>query len=678
MHGTPARALDARPARRLVSFLFFFVPAARARPATVALAAAVLLASSLAPAAHAAADPVADEPAPEPEPAPPAEPASGAAAEPERRSVLTEQVVVTATGVATPAGEVASSISVVTREELERRQERSIADALRLVPGLDVRTSGPPGSVSSVFLRGADSDHTLLLVDGVEMNDPSSPNRLPFLDHLTPDLVERIEVLRGPQSTLYGSDAIGGVVQVFTEHGEGPPSGGLWTEGGSYATLRGGLRSSGAGERFDYAVSASASDSDGFSASASGVEDDPYRNATLAGRFGVNREGRAGLDAVVRHVEAEIGFDGFAAEEDQSIDSRQTVARLEPHLRSAGGRWEQRLGLRLARHRRDTRGSSPSLYEGRLSAVEWRNDVQLAGGQALALGLAGQWEEADLDGADEDARTLAAYVQDQVSRGRWSGTAGLRLDDQSEFGSEATYRLGVGRRFPERGITLRASAGTGYKAPSLSELAGSAFVVPNPDLDPEHSRGLDVGVERRGSRLGLGLTYFHNRIDDLIVAVCDATFTCRNFNVDEAETQGAELWAAGEPGADVTLRASYTYTGTEAQDAPASFGLTDGSSLLRRPRNKAGLDAHRRFDAAGVDLTLDVLYVGERRDIDPTTFEPMRADPYTVAGLAAAWEASGRVRLFGRIENLFDEDYEDVAGFATADRSGYAGLSVDW
>jgi len=594
------------------------------------------------------------------------------------RSMFADEVVVTATGIETPAEEVDSTITVLTREELDRKQRRTVADALTEVPGVDVRRTGGPGTVTSVFLRGTDSDHTLVLVDGVEFNDPSSPNRAALLDHLTLDNVERIEVLRGPQSTLYGSDAIGGVINIITARGQGKPTHQLWAEGGRYSTLRAGFGSAGGGERFDYSVGGSYSDTDSFSAqSVPGEERDPYRNASVTGRVGFDFGDGFGVDLFVRHLDAESAFDSFLAERGNFTDARQSMVKIEPRLSLFDGRWQQRWSLETTRHERDTTGDFPSVAEGQLSGVEWRNDLILSEEHLLTLGAEGTWEKGEFGGFssfDDSARSLGIFAQDRWKLGqRWSGTVGVRLDDHDSFGTEATYRVAAGYRIGGSGTTVRASLGTGFKAPSVSELNDS--LCGNPDLSPETSRGFDLGVEQRWTdrRVSTGATLFQNRIDDLILAEFDPnTFECLgNSNLDEAETRGVEAFAHLEPVANLAIRVSYTYTDTEAKGTPAGFLLSEGSSLLLRPEHKGNLGVHQRLAGGAAGITLDLVYVGKRDD--PTGLE---ADEYWLATLAGSWNVTGGIQLFARVENLLEEDYEDVLGFNTAGTSGNLGVRV--
>jgi len=592
-----------------------------------------------------------------------------------------DSVVVSATRVETPASEVASSVTVLDGEALRRQQHHLVVDALRQVPGVDVRQSGGPGRQTSIFLRGADSDHTLVLVDGVELNDPASPNRLPILEHLTLDNVERIEVLRGPQSGVWGSDAIGGVIHIVTRTGEGPPSGTLSAQGGSFASSRARFDVAGSTGRLRYALAGSFFDTEGFSAVEVGTEDDGYRNATGSARLGLDLGAQAGVDLTLRHIDSRVEIDGFAGDAGGGdTDVEQSLVRVAPRWQLFEGRWKQELALRYTRTERETRSASPSDIEGELFAASWRHDLALLQGQVTTLGIEGEWEEADVANAfsplSDDARTLSAYAHQQLSWGRrLFGSLSARFDDHEEFGSALTYRAALGYRILETGTTLRASYGTGFKAPSLFELSSG---IGNPDLDEEESRGLDAGIEQRlwGDRVTLRATYFQNWFDDLIQGVPGPGFQFTFQNVDEARSLGVETFAELRLSDAIRLHLDYTYTDTEAEGDPAGFGLVEDESLLRRPEHKAGGSLETRWLDGRADLVLRIDWVGDRADIDPQLFRRTEADDHIVVDLRGGFQVRDWLRVFARVENLFDEDYQDVLGFGTAGISGYGGLEV--
>ncbi len=596
-----------------------------------------------------------------------------------------ESVVVTATRTPVRRDRIGSTIDVIAVESAVPLAGGLVTDLLSRVPGVDVRRTGGPGSEASIFLRGADSDHTLVLVDGLEVNDPSTPARTAFATHLDVDGIERIEVLRGPQSTVWGSDAIGGVVNVVTRE-SGPARVRLWSEAGSHSTAAGGV---GWSDRLgDARVSLSASrvETSGISQSDAGSEKDPYDRTSVTGRVRVPIGERVDLDASVRRIAADTAFDGFLVEAGHEIEAGQTLASAAATVRT-GGRVTHRVSVRRADHERVTSGSFPSDISGRQTAAGWIGTVEAGRAHTLTLGTEIEDERADFRTFTASARTASAFLEDRVNvaraSGRWSGSLGARLDDHERFGARTTMRASGAWQRSEDAPLVRASLGTGFKAPSIAELDPRAFAG-NASLEPETSLGADLGIEwplARGAAT-LTATGFVNRFDDLIVAVFDpGTFSFMNVNVDEARSHGLELGVRAALTPRTGLTASWTWTETEAVGSPAGFGLADGEPLLRRPRYKGSIGVDARFGpAAGRGagrVAIDVRHVGSRRDLDPLTFLAVDAPAHTVAHASLRFGVSGIVAFTARVENLTDEEYQDVLGFGTAGRSLYAGLSVE-
>jgi len=618
------------------------------------------------------ATPVAEEPSPE-------EPIGD-----EPTALEVGDVVVTATRTDTPAEQVGSSVTVVTSEEIKRRQLRLVTDVLRSVPGVDVRRNGGPGSDTSIFMRGGDSDHVLVLLDGVELNDPSSPSRTPILNDLTAEDIERIEVVRGPQSVLYGGDAISGVIQIITKRGSGKARMVGSAEGGSYSTARGDVSVSGATDQLNYAVSGSFWSTDGFSAKSSGVERDGYDNSTTSARGGWKPNDQFSLDGMFRYSNAKIDFDGFQYENDHHIDTKQLLARFAPKLSLFDGRWVQTLSGQFSLNERDTK-SIPFVFplppirppgvhtkiDSSLYAIDWQNEVRVVEGHLVTLGLEQQWEEANFATFDDSRDNFAVYLQDQITWGeRFFGTAGFRYDNSSDFESEVTYRF-------------RSSYGTGYKAPSLLNLSLNSF-APNTNLGPEKSRGVDVGFETSlcDDRFVTTATFFYNDVDDLIITFdqdpnpLDFVVDYVTLNIDESEAYGVETSVDLEIIKNLRLAGNYTYTHTEAKGNPKSFGISDGSRLLRRPTHKASIDLIWDFLDNRGQLAANILYIGDRRDLTPSGTRTI--GDYTTLNLTGRFRINEWLTVFARVDNVWDENYEDVYSFKTAGTSAYGGIRLEY
>jgi vitamin B12 transporter len=591
-------------------------------------------------------------------------------------------MVITATRGETPSDQVGSSVTVITAEQIEKSQKTAVADLLRTVPGLDVVRSGGQGQVVSVFTRGSNSNHTLVLIDGIEATDPSNPTNQFDFSSLQVDDIERIEVVRGPQSTLYGSDAIGGVIQIFTKRGVAARDY-AQLETGRFGTHtgRGGVH--GGDKWVNYGLTFSLHKTDGVSAFPQGDEEDGYNNKTLAAYVATRPTVDSTLDFSLRRVESETDIDGYdsttflyADDTDARLDSEQWFARMQGGYSLLEGRWTQTLGLSLTDYdRTNENGPEPAAttpgkneFKGKKTRLDWVHRFRLDDAHQLTFGLESEKEKAELSaGQNPDTGTDGIFLQDHIRvTEAFYTTLGLRRDKHDDFGSETTYRIAPAYLIPETGTRLRASYGTGFKAPSLSALFESfpPFFFANPDLKPERSKGWDIGIEQQWleDRLKLELTYFNNEIEDLI-AVDPVTFSTL-VNIGESSSKGYELALRYQWLPTLGLGLGYTHNRAIDEDS--------GNDLVRRPRKKA--DVFVDWQALPqLAVNFAGRYVGEHDDFD-ADFNRVVADSYSVFDLALAYTLDSQWTLLGRIENAFDEDYEEVSGFGSPGRGLHAGV----
>jgi len=602
------------------------------------------------------------------------------------------EVVVTATRLPTPAAEVASSVTVITSEEIERKQQRSLSDVLRDIPGLSLVQTGGPGGLTSVFIRGTNSNHTKVFIDGIDVGDPSTADGAFDFAHLLAADIERVEVLRGPQSGLYGSDAIGGVINILTKHGTGPPRFRAGIEAGSFDTFNQIGSASGAVNRFTYAFNAGHLHSGDTPVTPTELLPpgrnpigDAYENKTFSAKLGADLNDSLDLGVVARYIDTELrytgddfsGFPSVPASEQSEADTRQFFTRGTAHLVLFEGAFDQTLGVAHTRHSRrylspDTAFGpvDPSVYRGNRVKWDWQGNLHIAPGQVLTLGAESQKEEITTP-ISAEGTTNTGFIQLQSSiNERLFNTISLRYDDHDRFGGEATYRIAPAVLLPGTETKFKGSVGTSFKAPSLDQLFHdySAFgFFANPDLKPEESFGYDVGFEQAlaGAHVQVGATYFHNDIDNLITIDNAGT---SYVNVAKATTSGIESFLVYQPFDRLSWRADYTYT--RAEDAIL------GTELLRRPKHKASVDAHWQVtDAATLSAT--VLYVGSRIDRSRDFLVPrLEAGSYTVVNLAGSYALNRILTTFARIENLFDREYEDPVGFQRPGFGAFAGLQA--
>lgn len=596
-------------------------------------------------------------------------------------------VVVTATRRPAPAEEVGSSVTVFTAEQIEKRQQRTLPDILQLSPGLNVVQTGGPGGRTSVFVRGANANHTKVLIDGVDANDPSQGGVFDFGQVLTTD-IERVEVLRGPQSGLYGSDAIGGVVNIITAPPGGPTRVRGRLQAGALDSFDQALGAVGEAGPVGYALNVAHARSGEASTTPLALLpagrpllSDEYENTTLSARLRAEPAERLELNGSARWTDSTLffvgdeGFPSAPASARSRQDARGLVTRGEARFHAIPGRVETRAGLGYTDYR--TRIASPPSPWGPSAPIynkgdrlkgDLRADVVLPEGQTLAVGFEAERERLLDQPRRYENENRAAWAELQSEPGAdLSLAASLRYDDNERFGSKATWRLSAAYQVPETGTLLRANYGTGFKAPTLTQLFVSfpdfGFFA-NPDLEPETSRGFDVGFEQPlGARARVGATYFRQTIRNLIQS--NATFTSYE-NVGRARAEGVEAFVAAELSAALSVRADYTYV--DAEDR--ATGLT----LLRRPKHRASAAAEWTPSEA-VTLSATVVHVGRWIDGDRTFTVPrLKAPDHTVANLAGEYRINTRVAVFGRIENLTDERYENPVGFERPGRGAFAGV----
>ncbi len=597
------------------------------------------------------------------------------------------EVTVTATRNPTPLDQIGSSVSVVTAEQIQDRQVQTLPELLQTLPGLNVLQSGGPGSPASVFLRGTNANHVKVLIDGIDVSDAASATGSFDFAHLLTSDVGRVEVLRGPQSGVYGSDAIGGVINVITRSGEGPFRAQINAEGGSFETNDESGGASGQAGSFHYAVNLAHAHAGATPVTPpellpTGVPPIPsaYDNLTASTKLSLDLGQAIELGFAGRATETHLRYTGddfsvfpsVPAPAQSASHTQQYYLRGYARLTLLDGRFEQTAGVAYSSDRRaelNWPALSPDVFSGSRTRLDWRGDLKLMAGQILTLGAE---HDAERYHQPIDAGTdiNSGYAQLQSTMGPFGNAANVRYDANSVFGNKATWRIAPSFQVRAIGLQLKGSYGTGFKAPSLDELFHSypAFgFFANPHLRPETSQGWDFGFEERldHGRASFGGTWFENRIRDLIDT--NASFTSL-ANVGHARTSGIEAFATYAPVRALTLRLDYTYTKAWDEDA--------GQELLRRPRRKLSVQADWRATPR-LQLSGVLLRVGSWIDVDRAfTVTGLTAPGYTLVDVAASYEVTREVAVYGRITNLADARYQNPTGFLGPARGAYAGLRL--
>jgi len=614
-----------------------------------------------------------------------------------------EEIVITATRVPTPLDRLPGGITVVTRAEIDRHGWQTLPDALRLLPGVAVVSAGGPGAQTSVFMRGANSDHVLVLLDGLPLNDPSlAAGAFNFGDDLLGG-VQRIEVVRGPASSLYGSNAIGGVVNLITPVGaDAPARAGLDVGIGTDRTYRGTASLRGTLDRLDYALALEGFTTAGDDATPGRFttnttrEEDGFDNLTGTAKAAWRLEGGR-VEGLVRWRRADIDLDSVPTDDPNYQGRNET---LSWQTAAEGYFLDEALTSRLTlgqtrfdrRFTNDADAGDASTgrdsYDGVRTRLDWLNSYALPGrpGTVVALGASAEREAVDFttrsDGpfgpfdtqVDAEADSIALYATAQTRLAdRLDLTAGLRHDRPDDYGNRTTWRLGAVLALPEVSSRLTGAVGTAFKAPTLYDRFGtnSFGYLGNPELEAEESLGWEAGVETDlpGGLATLSAVYFRNDVENLIAFQYNPDFTSTVVNIGEAVVEGVETTLTLRPAP--WLEADLRWTWTDAQNADTS------RRLLRRPEYAVSLDATLR-PLPGLSITPEVQHVGRRLDStyrDDGGFRGTAALPgYWQVNLAVAYDVGAETTLYARAVNLADRTIENPDGFAQPDRGVLAGL----
>lgn len=606
-----------------------------------------------------------------------------------------DQIVVTAARTPVAQRKTGSAITVITREDIENRQSRYLTDLLRSVPGFSVSQSGGIGTQTQVRVRGGEGNHVLVLVDGVRANDPATDDEFRW-EHFSTANIERIEIVRGPQSALWGSDAVSAVVNIITQQDPTSSSYNGYVEGGSDSTLNVGASAIVAYDAWTLTGGFESLETDGSNIARTGSEkdgaalDSASLGAKLTTRSGMSMQASVRASDATSHFDADDFFiTGLPIDGDVATESDSVLAQLSTSFATGDGRfsWQLRSSRYESEHHNFVASTEDASTASDRTGLGLQTDIDL-GRNSLSLAL--ERENTDFSqrgptdfgdpNQEQSSDVTSSIAEFQSFAGdRLSWSVGARHDSYSDFESAVTGKLSLAYRFSDL-MRLRASVGTGQKAPTFIERYGyfPAQFLGNPDLEPETSLSYEIGTDRdfANGAVSLSATAYwqelSNEIDGFVFDTTSFMYTAANL-AEDSERKGLETAVVWHLSDDIRLGANHTYTDATEPDA-GSGQIRE----LRRPRHSGNFSIDfgspaRRF---GINLAAD--YGGTREDMFfppfPAPAQQLELADHWIVDIAAHYKINSRMTLFARSANLLDESYEQVYGYATPGRTMLVGL----
>lgn len=618
-----------------------------------------------------------------------------------------EHLIVTASRNPVPRWESGSSVTVIERSEIENRQSPYVVDLLRSVPGVAVSRQGGAGKFAQVRIRGAEGNQVLVMIDGVEMNDLARSDEFDF-SLLTTSDIERIEVVRGPHSALWGSDALAGVINIVTKGADKPFGANASAEAGSFSTkqVSGGLER--AGDRYAFRIGTNHLTTGGTNIAVNGNEDDGFRMTSLNLKADWQPHDVLRLDANAHlndsHNQTDTGaFTGIPVDSDGRTDIFGAFVAANARASLYDGQWTHWLGgawTRTDNKDRDRLDGSSGRTQGDKYSIDYQTTVHFMTEQLFAaehsLTFALDYEERyfkqrgpinfGLDPNQDRRMDTIGYVGEYRVRlfGATALSGSVRFDDNSDFDNVTTYRVSLSQRLPSWGTVISVAYATGQKDPTFFDRfgfsAGGFFpFVGNSDLKPEKSEGWEVNIEQPlfDQRLIVGASVFSDRLKDEINGffIDFGTSTSTAVNLPgKSHRDGFEIFADAEFSDRLSASASYSYLDATEIERASGMRLDE----IRRPRNQGAGSVNYAFGGGRGNINLHVTVTGEQDDDTflPPIFARQRVtlDAFTLVGVAGSWQVDRHFSLFTRAENILDDDYQEVFGFNTPGAAAYFGI----
>lgn len=596
------------------------------------------------------------------------------------------QVVITASRITEPLAEVTSEAIIITKEEIEKMNAHFVTEVLRTIPGIYVKQSGGPGKQASVFLEtSTKSGDLLVMIDGIKVNSPTTGGF--DFSSLSVDEIERIEIVKGPQSTLYGSEAMAGVINIITKKGRGKPKINLSLESGSYGTYKPGLNLAGGTDKIDYRITTFYYKTDGFSAYAKGNEKDDYKNFFISGKFGFRPSKKLEFEFLGRYYydrfELDSGTeDGF----NTCFDDPDYIQRRHHSLISGKvklnltSNWEQVLTFSKVKEIINTKDPddmykwwsskiTPAIY-----LLDWQHNFSLSEKFLVTIGTEYRKEKGKYESSncyDEDIENKAIYLNAKIKllNSNLILNGGARYDNHQTFGEKITYKIGFLYNLVTYALKIKTNYGTAFKAPTLNDLfwPNTGWLMGNPELKSEKSWAWSAGIEKNFSnnRVTLSLTYFYQKYKDLIQWIEILPWTYQPQNIAKASIKGFEVNFDFNITPDLKIKTGYTYLDTENKKT--------GKYLIYKPDHKFSVIG--KYTMGKISLFADYTYTGRRY---ANNNNQIKLKSYSLLNLSATYKLNPNISFFGRIDNLLNTNYEEVKDYRTPDRSFYVGIRFSY
>ncbi len=619
-----------------------------------------------------------------------------------------ENMLVRASRIPVEKNLMGGAYTIIDDRKIRNRQTAFLSEILRAVPGFSINRGGPLGSLTQLRVRGGEANQVMVLIDGVQANDLAQGDEFNFA-HLLTDNIKKVEVIRGPQSALWGSDALTGVVNILTAKGRGPVSLEGHGEGGSLGSAYGGGSISGSGQRYDFHLGGAILGASGINLSRAGDEEDGYANATLSFSLGYQPDEALHLRFSGRHTGSRSDFDGISpltglpADANNKTRASQDYARIAAELDPFAGAWKHQIALALTGSENDnfTDDVETSSTQGRKYKIDYQSSlffktsglfdtthaavfaIEYEKEQFTQRGIASAFGDPNQDQAVDSTAYIGEYRLTLNEKIALSGA--VRRDDNSDFQPITTYRITGAFFQPEAGTRLYANHGTGSKNPTFTERFGffARSLVPffgNAALKPETSRAWEIGLEQSSleGKLKLGLHYFDEELKNEIqgATLDPVTRTRTAVNTDgRSKRHGIEITASLLLSDALDINGHYTYL--DATEPDASGRQIDE---VRRPRHIGNLNLNYAFLDNRANVNLDIHFTGHQLDVffPPPSFAEQRVvlDDFMLVTLAGSYQLHKNMSLYGRLENLLNEDYEEVLGFSKEGITAYMGMRV--